>query len=606
MLSYFCEVVPGFKLQNIRVTFFFLIKVFNNFVKMRGLISIYILLVLLWCGNVPTVVSSSGMLMHRFISQPNLNEATFSCTNDIDCNLNGQCQTTNNTCVCPGWTGPRCGQLDLLPAPLQHAFYRDTVASWGGSIVEENGSYYMFLAYILGNCGLNAWQPNSAIYRAVSSTNSPLGPYVNETEILSWFSHNPSVSKQTDGTLLVWHIGNGLGGGGFNPNCTNGTTPPPPPPPPVKIMNNNQCLVTNGTYPCFLSPQKWDICSLIIGDCKDPSALWSIQNNNINSATYSGASVNIDCNSCNASTVAKLFSAGASGITFNKTTGQLVVDSCANNPVPMCLSNGIIDGAQAPCGDDNEPWSPTAIHLEPCSSPNTLGWTIENTIDDLITRSLSNPVTSDTWPLPLTDVNVLISESGSVMGPFYQSGILQGNRAPFPYETDNPAPLVFANGSTWVMFRSWNPPGNTTTPIGIARSDNPTWNTTYTLTSSPVPIGPPNTTVPTYVPLEDPYLWQDQSSGTFHALFHNMGGCKDVGCHAFSEDGYLWYLAPDDPYTTLIIFQDNSNITYGRRERPHLVFNSLGQPAFLSNGVQETWSNDHSYTLVQPINVAWP
>jgi len=56
------------------------------------------------------------------------------------------------------------------------------------------------------------------------------------------------------------------------------------------------------------------------------------------------------------------------------------------------------------------------------------------------------------FPAACTDVNVLASSSG-VLGPFTESGILQGDRAPFPYETDNPAPLVFPNGSTWVMVR---------------------------------------------------------------------------------------------------------------------------------------------------------
>jgi hypothetical protein len=157
------------------------------------------------------------------------------------------------------------------------------------------------------------------------------------------------------------------------------------------------------------------------------------------------------------------------------------------------------------------------------------------------------------------------------------------------------------------MFRSWNPPGNSTTPIGIARSSGASWNSTYLLPSSPVPVGFPNTTgPPVYVPLEDPFMWQDAASGTYHALFHNMGGCRDVGCHAFSADGFAWFLATSDPYTTTVSFQDGSGITYARRERPHLVFNKRGEPAFLSNGVQETWASDHSYTIVQPINVEFP
>lgn len=39
---------------------------------------------------------------------------------------------------------------------------------------------------------------------------------------------------------------------------------------------------------------------------------------------------------------------------------------------------------------------------------------------------------------------------------------------------------------------------------------------------------------------EDPYLWYQPETSSFHALFHNMGGCADVGCHAFSPDGLHW------------------------------------------------------------------
>ena len=38
----------------------------------------------------------------------------------------------------------------------------------------------------------------------------------------------------------------------------------------------------------------------------------------------------------------------------------------------------------------------------------------------------------------------------------------------------------------------------------------------------------------------DPFMWLDAASGTYHAVFHNMGGCAAVGCHAFSADGYTW------------------------------------------------------------------
>lgn len=96
--------------------------------------------------------------------------ANLPCESDIDCQLNGACDVGSGVCACrAGWAGGDCGALDFLPAPTTHAFWRNDTASWGGSIVkasdEDGGQWHMFLAYIEGNCGLNAWQPNSAIYR---------------------------------------------------------------------------------------------------------------------------------------------------------------------------------------------------------------------------------------------------------------------------------------------------------------------------------------------------------------------------------------------------------------------------------------------------------
>lgn len=572
-----------------------------------------------------SLISSSFLLLFLLFPSTVVSTTTtttfsssFACSSNLDCNLNGVCQSTNNSCTCrAGWTGIDCGQLDLLPTLKTNGFYREFNASWGGSIIEENGKYYMFLAYMLGSCGLNAWQGNSGIMRAVSSTDSPLGPYVNETLVRSWFSHNPTVSRHPDGTLLVWHIGNGLQQGGYDYQCTNGTTPPPPPPPPVKFINpNGQCLTTSGPYPCYEQSQGWELCPLIAStsNCNNASysPLWSYEDSSAKllSNFSTGAAVNIDCNSCDTGTVAKLFSDGASGLKYNKTSKQFIVTGCGTNPNSMCLSTGLVGGANKPCGGGGEPYLDTQIHLVPCNSSDSIGWTmVSPSSDEEGTEEYtihSSSAVSSTFPYPSTDVNVLVSSNGSVWGEFIDSGILQGNRNPFPYETDNPSPLVFPNGTTWVMFRSWNPPGNTTTPIGIARSDSATWNTTYTLPTAPVPQGYTNSTAPIYVPLEDPFMWFDTESGTYHALFHNMGGCGEVGCHAFSEDGFSWFMARTCPYTSLVQFQDGSSITYARRERPHLVFNKLGQPAFLSNGVQETWENDHSYTLVQSINVPFP
>lgn len=546
--------------------------------------------------------------MRHFIAVLVLGNVASACRHDLDCSLNGACNTSEAlaTCVCrPGWTGTDCGQLDFVPASTEEAFYRNTSASWGGSIIfaPDDGRWHMFLALMQGHCGLNTWQPNSAIYHAISSTDSPAGPYVNETMVIDWFSHNPTATRAPDGTYLVWHIGCGTGGAGYNYNCTNGTTPLPPPPPPAKLVNQGQCLISNGTFPCWNGGGgDFRVCPLVLGDCDDPSAAWQVGSDGTWSSNVYSGSINVDCNACVSGTVAKLFGSSAgTRLHFNASTGQIEDVGCPG----MCLSTGTSGHARPPCGGGSEPWLPTQIQVASCREADTAGWTIVLFIDSDVGNG-GAAAGETVYPAPCTDVNTLVSTTG-VFGPYVETGVFAGNRVAPIYELDNPAPWHFANGSTWVMGRSWHPPGNTTTPIGIARSNGNTWNTTYTIEDVTYPqFASVNATAASYSPLEDPFLWVDADSGTFHALFHNMGACATVGCHAFSPDGFVWYLATTGPYTNTVNYVDGSSKTLARRERPHLVFNAAGHPAFLSNGVQDSGNDDHTYTHVHPINVAWP
>jgi len=99
------------------------------------------------------------------------------CQSDDDCHLNGVCSTGSGVCSCvPEWTGPSCGQLNLLPAKVRPTGGYDEVgnSSWGGSIVEHNGTWHMMAARMVGHCGLGAWQQNSEIVRATAT--DPEGP----------------------------------------------------------------------------------------------------------------------------------------------------------------------------------------------------------------------------------------------------------------------------------------------------------------------------------------------------------------------------------------------------------------------------------------------
>eukprot|EP01052_Picozoa_sp_SAG31_P021485 SAG31_NODE_1664_length_7585_cov_10.994523_8_plen_285_part_00 len=63
------------------------------------------------------------------------------------------------------------------------------------------------------------------------------------------------------------------------------------------------------------------------------------------------------------------------------------------------------------------------------------------------------------------------------------------------------------------------------------------------------------------------------------------GPCTSNGGHAYSVDGREWHISPVPPYTAETEFEDGTKVFWRARERPHVVFNEHGEPAFLLNGV---------------------
>jgi hypothetical protein len=76
--------------------------------------------------------------------------AKIACTEEWHCSLTGRCNSSSGQCVCdPGWKGPQCATLDLLPAaPLSaRAGYQQVddglnTSSWGGAVVRDDGGWY--------------------------------------------------------------------------------------------------------------------------------------------------------------------------------------------------------------------------------------------------------------------------------------------------------------------------------------------------------------------------------------------------------------------------------------------------------------------------------
>ena len=518
-----------------------------------------------------------------------------ACSTDEDCSLNGRCAASACACVAP-WRGDDCGVLDVLPAtaPDGALYRRANTSTWCASALRDDatGAWHAIVSLFADSCGLDSWTVNSELVHVVSAS-GPAGPYVNETVIRLPFSHNPKVTRAPDGTFLVFHIGCGDNATHRYGPCANGVTPLPPPPPAVRFTNAGGCLApAGGVFPAWTSPAHKPLAPLVLAHgalCEANVSGWLIDraNNRLYSAAWPTAEVSIDCSACDAGAPATLIGPPAAGLrgsnggfVFNKSTGTLQVGGCTG----MCLSNGAT-GAHRPCGaNSSEPWSLAQVHLVPCDSADALGWAEAHA----------------TAPPPLPKrcggefTEVLAARA--LDGPWVNSTAFGPAASGFPFSVDNPAPLFFTNGSVAVMFRSYQPYHST---IGIARADD--WRGPWTLPAAPIFEGL----------AEDPFLWFQHATASYHALFHSLGACADVGCHAYSRDGVSWTLSPTPAYGFAVAFDDGTNTTFTRRERPHLLLDpTTGAATHLINGVQPPRSlqpgggrGDASYTLVAPLRV---
>jgi len=139
---------------------------------------------------------------------------TWGCNTDADCWMNDLCVSGNCKCD-PGWTGPTCNLLNLLPAPVVGAYgYSPNVTSWGGIPVRDaDGVYHLYVAEMVNHCGLCTWGRNSRVVH--SSSRQLLGPYTFQQEALPVWAHNPQISVDNSSgipTYLLFHIGFADGG----------------------------------------------------------------------------------------------------------------------------------------------------------------------------------------------------------------------------------------------------------------------------------------------------------------------------------------------------------------------------------------------------------
>ena len=114
----------------------------------------------------------------------NCGRIIYKCKSDIDCSLNGKCETMSGNCTCrTAWSGYHCQELNLLPVTKGTGYHivnddnsGKPTSSWGGGVVFDTSSdakqdtkYHMYLAEFNNHCGVNSWTINSVVTHAQST-----------------------------------------------------------------------------------------------------------------------------------------------------------------------------------------------------------------------------------------------------------------------------------------------------------------------------------------------------------------------------------------------------------------------------------------------------
>ena len=193
----------------------------------------------------------------------------------------------------------------------------------------------------------------------------------------------------------------------------------------------------------------------------------------------------------------------------------------------------------------------------------------------------------------------------------HQSKTLDGPWTPLLNNTlggcNNPAPWVHSNGSIFIVCDE---------TLRRAEDISGPWTTVSHFSHSGE--GPKGN-------YEDPFLFI--TARGYHLLYHVYNTtehpphgheCVDstVSAHGYSEDGFNWFLSPNQPYSTQIKLTTGETVTVATRERPKVYFDREGKMTHLFNGVCEApncpsgpatgcvdckYAN-HDYTLVQALD----
>ncbi len=183
----------------------------------------------------------------------------------------------------------------------------------------------------------------------------------------------------------------------------------------------------------------------------------------------------------------------------------------------------------------------------------------------------------------------------SLDGPWERHNLTGFGRSEWPWMQvdlglESHGPVFFPNGSLLTFTRSYAAKGvQPSSSVWLVAAD--AWNGTYRSLGQAFRE---NT--------EDTFMWRDPR-GWFHALFHDMEPTvsRHGGGHAFSVDGLHWSYSNVGAYNNTVALVGGGSFTYQRRERPHLLLDKAGNPAYLTNGVVPGIATDWSFTGVYSI-----
>lgn len=133
----------------------------------------------------------------------------FKCSLDLDCELLGRC-SPSGVCECsPGFTGPTCGQLDLMPVsrathgkvwPISRASYLHNGTSIGWSFAPVyDPERRLYVAAIESVC--NKW--GAGVWTAAVSSATPDGPWKFEQRLGGVGTNSAHMKRLDNGTFVV-------------------------------------------------------------------------------------------------------------------------------------------------------------------------------------------------------------------------------------------------------------------------------------------------------------------------------------------------------------------------------------------------------------------